>query len=78
MNKIDEARKVYRDAFKQDDDFRFGYEANIAMLIHDSIHRERFQLPDGTHTEGPLDLSEVKNCNIVADRIINLLFEEVR
>lgn len=35
MNKIAGARKVMRDAFEKDDDFKHGYISNIAMLLHD-------------------------------------------
>lgn len=35
MNKIQKARKVFKDAFKKDPDFKQGYRSNIAMLLHD-------------------------------------------
>jgi hypothetical protein len=35
MNKIAKARKVMRDAFEKDEDFKESYIANIAMLLHD-------------------------------------------
>jgi len=35
MNKIQKARKTMRDAFDADSDFKMGYIANIAMLLHD-------------------------------------------
>lgn len=35
MNDIGKARKTMADAFKADPDFRDGYVANIAMLLHD-------------------------------------------
>lgn len=35
MNKIAKARKTMRDAFDKDEDFKYGYIANIAMLLHD-------------------------------------------
>lgn len=34
-NKIAKARKTIRDAFEKDPDFKQGYKANIAMLLHD-------------------------------------------
>ena len=34
-NPIPQARKVFRDAFDKDSDFKQGYIANIAMLLHD-------------------------------------------
>lgn len=30
-----EARKIISDAFKEDPDFKFGYQSNIAMLLYD-------------------------------------------
>lgn len=35
MNKIAEARKTIRDVFEKDPEFKQGYVANIAMLLHD-------------------------------------------
>ena len=35
MNQIQKARKIFRDAFDKDPDFKQGYVANIAMLLHD-------------------------------------------
>lgn len=35
MNRIAKAKKTISDAFKKDSHFRFGYEANIAMLLYD-------------------------------------------
>jgi len=35
MNKIARARKTMKDAFDADPDFKMGYIANIAMLLHD-------------------------------------------
>ena len=35
MNQIQKARKVFRDAFDKDPDFKLTYVANIAMLLHD-------------------------------------------
>ena len=32
---IKRARKVINDAFKRDPDLRYGYQSNIAMLLHD-------------------------------------------
>lgn len=34
-DKIKAARRVIRDAFSADPNFRFGYQSNIAMLLHD-------------------------------------------
>jgi len=35
INKIKKARKTMADAFDKDPDFKMGYIANIAMLLHD-------------------------------------------
>ena len=35
MTEIEQARKTMRDAFVKDPGFRMGYQANIAMLLHD-------------------------------------------
>ena len=35
MNEIEKARETMRDAFEKDPDFKMGYVANIAMLLHD-------------------------------------------
>ena len=68
-NKIAKARKVMCKAFKKDPDFRYGYLANIAMCIHDS------QAPKVIPEQSkPLNMKKVEDCNIVADRIINLVF----
>lgn len=29
------ARSIFKDHFERDEDFRLGYQANIAMLLHD-------------------------------------------
>lgn len=34
-DKIPKARKIFRDAFNKDSDFKMSYRANIAMLLHD-------------------------------------------
>ena len=33
--KIVLARKIFKKCFEKDEDFREGYQANIAMLLHD-------------------------------------------
>lgn len=34
-HRIIKARKIMSDAFKEDPDFKRGYVANVAMLLHD-------------------------------------------
>jgi hypothetical protein len=36
MNEIKKARETMRKAFDEDPDFKMGYIANIAMLLHDN------------------------------------------
>jgi len=35
MSSVKKARKIMREAFDADPDFKLGYIANIAMLLHD-------------------------------------------
>ena len=39
------ARDIFKKRFEEDEDFRYGYQANIAMLLHDRYgitdHKER-------------------------------------
>ena len=55
------ARKIMRESFEKDPDFRFAYQSNIAMYIWD---RKR---------EGMTFNKE--QCNEVADGLIKLIFE---
>ena len=58
MNKIPNARKAFREAFKKDDGFREMYIANIACCLHDNNSR---------------DLSW-RECNELADKLLDLIF----
>ncbi|KKL26362.1 hypothetical protein LCGC14_2396050 [marine sediment metagenome] len=60
MSKIRNARRVIRDAFAKDPDFRHGYQANIAMAIYDQLEFKPAYL---------------EKCNEIADSIIKLIFE---
>lgn len=60
MSKIRNARRVIRDAFAKDPDFRHSYQANIAMTIYDHLEFKPAYLD---------------KCNETADRIIKLIFE---
>jgi len=64
-NKIRNARRVMRNAFEEDPDFRHSYQANIAMAIYD--HLRGFDL--GNQNE------RLDECNKTADNIIKLIFE---
>lgn len=57
---IADARKVMRDSFKKDPDFRHTYQANIAMLLYD--RRKEFSN------------KKLEDCNKLADMIIDLIF----
>ncbi len=35
MNKIEKARKIFKNAFEKDDYFKQVYISNVAMLLHD-------------------------------------------
>lgn len=59
--KIESARKVLKDAFRTDPNFRDVYKANIAMYIWDEKRR-------GTTFNR-------NQCNNVADGLIKLIFE---
>ncbi len=67
-NKIQNARRVMRDAFAEDPDFRHGYQANIAMKIYD--HLCGFGFIDSGNQNDYID-----GCNETADDIIKLIFE---
>lgn len=60
MSKIRNARRVIRDAFAEDPDFRHSYQANIAVAIYEQLDFK------------PAYIGE---CNEVADKIIKLIFE---
>ncbi len=62
VNKIEEARKVMRSAFKKDPDFKRAYRDNVAMLLYDN--RERI-LGSFIHKN---------NRDFVAEKILNLIF----
>lgn len=58
------ARDTIASALKDDPGFRQGYQANIAMLIYDTQISKK-----------PLKLDTVEGCNIIADKLIKLIFE---
>ena len=65
-----EAKEKMAKAFRDDPDFRNGYQANIAMLIYDD-QRQR----GGMHPY-PINLNTVEGCNEMADRLLALIFFE--
>ncbi len=66
-NKIKNARRVMKDAFAEDPDFRHGYQANIAMAIYDKLEFSPYAI-----SRKPVYLEK---CNEAADSIIKLIFE---
>ena len=64
---IKEARDKFAQAFAEDENFRFSYQSNIAMLIYDDQRAETPRIPT--------NLSTGEGCNSVADRLIKLIFE---
>lgn len=77
---IQQARQAIAQAFQEDPGFRCGYQANIAMLIFDDQHpdpgspQSRIEL--GLEPKIPIDLTSVIGCNLMADRILSLIFKE--
>tara|TARA_Y100000034_G_C6857325_1_gene389793 strand:- start:196 stop:396 length:201 start_codon:yes stop_codon:yes gene_type:complete len=57
------ARKTMRDAFEKDPHFRYAYQANIAMAIYDDQRRNR------------KTWRTAKDCNVLADELITLIFD---
>lgn len=70
MNEIEDARKIIYEAMKKDKGFRYGYQANIAMLIYD----DQMAGIEGRSHKMPTNLKEVEGCNSMADRLIELIF----
>jgi len=70
--RIKKARRVMRDAFDEDADFRYSYQANIAMAIYDYLNSE-YDDCDIAQVE----VADIDECNAAADNVIKLLFESV-
>ena len=43
-NKIRKARKTIRDAFDEDEQFKWGYICNVAMHLYDELCKDGLQL----------------------------------
>ena len=69
---IQKARNEIAKAFKDDPDFRKGYEANIAMLIYDD---QNIDLHWDT-SKRSTHLKTIEGCNYIADKILTLIFEK--
>lgn len=61
MNNIQEAREIMKQALEKDEEFRFGYQSNIAMLLHD-----RYNITDFT---------DYNKRNMAAYDILKLVFD---
>ena len=59
---IKQARHIMRMAFKRDPDFKQGYIANVAMLLHDHYQNLDFEVRDIRES--------------AAEEIINLIFRK--
>ena len=70
--KIVKARRIMREAFDADPDFRRVYEANIAMLIYDDQVARR----EKTRRAVITNLGTKEGCNNIADRILTLIFSK--
>lgn len=76
---IKQAREAIVAAFEEDPHFRYGYQANIAMLIFDD-QRVDEQHNNALRSLGieptpSADLTTPEGCNVIADRLIKLIFE---
>ena len=76
---IKQAREAIAAAFEEDPHFRYAYQANIAMLIFDNQNPDQQSVDAlkscGVEPTPPADLSTVDGCNLIAHRIIKLIFE---
>jgi hypothetical protein len=68
------ARWIMKRTFAKDPDFRYTYQANIAMLIYDDQIKWK-QEYNPEYYSPPLDLTTHEGRNEMADRIIKLVFE---
>ena len=74
---IKEARAIMSKVFKDDPGFRIAYVANIAMLIYDSQHLNPADEASWDHEVVP-DLGSLEGCNEMANKILDLIFEDKR
>ena len=64
MNEFKEARKLMNETLLKDKDLYYGYQSNIAMLLHDEQVRNK----------KPVDYENYVNRNDIAEKIIKLIF----
>ena len=43
MNDIEKARKLFKEALEKDEELRYGYQSNIAMLLNDRFDITNFK-----------------------------------
>ena len=60
-----EARATMQKCLLMDTELYYGYQANIAMLLHDEQDR---------NNSTPVDYKDENNRNEIAKKIINLIF----
>jgi len=72
-NSFADARRLMSDDLK-DEGFRMSYRANIAMLIYD----DQTKGARGESHDPPTCLSTKEGCNDIAERILKLVFDNVR
>ena len=72
-NSFADARRLMADDLK-DEGFRMSYRANIAMLIYD----DQTSGARGESHDPPTCLRTKEGCNDIAERILKLVFDNVR
>ena len=65
MDEFKKARKLMNETLSKDKDLYYGYQSNIAMLLHDEQDR---------NNNKPIDYKDHNNRNEIAKKIINLIF----
>jgi len=63
--------RAYMNKQLQDEGLRGAYRANIAMLIYDDQTRDQHKEVPAVST----NLSNVEGCNLIADKLIDLIFK---
>lgn len=66
MSSVKKARKIMREAFDADPDFKMGYIANIAMLLYDRLEKDGITLPN--------EILDYDKRNAAAEDILELIF----
>ena len=65
MKKFKEARDLMNKTLSEDEDLFYGYQSNIAMLLHDEQVYNK---------DKPINYKNHDNRNEIARKIINLIF----